>query len=410
MNSTIFLPKKIKVGFNKRQDTYTGMLGFVIPHDGKKWRQEVSWENWRQKPGMKVHAGYELNKEGREDYRKAIQIVLGDEINPIEFINEPMDGFVLNKKAGGKAGSSSSWNIRNEVVRVYDPRNFEFEISVPNLLYILENANSYKGKGLEGKFIYGWDGKNLVLIPEESPEYQNMVKFTELQSKNVKKDEMIKGATYLNNRLDKLVFIDHVPVYAWVNREVGKRQRDGYYSYQRREEVLMGSFWEAKKQYVFWDEANNMFVYYKDLKRVSEIVNGTPVENYADLNDNWYKQKESANIVSFKFGELVANLQRDEEYEKTFSSRNDHEQNFVKDDTKNQVYRLHLRKSHQNAKDFTGYVQSKFTIEDGVLKRTCYHWNEEIKFMTREAYNQLDKVKTYSFVNANGVEFKQDKF
>ena len=188
MNSTIFLPKKIKVGFNLRQDTYTGMLGFVIPHDGKKWRQEVSWENWRQKPGMKVNAGYELDKDGKPNYRKQIQITLGDEVNPIEFTNEPMEGFVLNKKAGGKAGSSSSWNIRNEVVRVYDPRNFEFEISVPNLLYILENANSYKGKGLEGKFIYGWDGKNLVLIPEESPEYQNMIKFTELHSKNVKKD------------------------------------------------------------------------------------------------------------------------------------------------------------------------------------------------------------------------------
>lgn len=405
MNSTIFLPKKIKVGFNLRQDTYTGMLGFVIPHDGKKWRQEVSWENWRQKPGMKVNAGYELDKDGKPNYRKQIQITLGDEVNPIEFTNEPMEGFVLNKKAGGKAGSSSSWNIRNEVVRVYDPRNFEFEISVPNLLYILENANSYKGKGLEGKFIYGWDGKNLVLIPEESPEYQNMVKFTELQSKNVKKDEMIKGATYLNNRLEKLVYIDRVPVYEWVNRKVGTRQRSGYYSH--REEELIGSFWEPKTQYVFWDEKKNWFVFYKDLKKISELVSREPVINYAELNDKWYKQKESANITGFEFDSAIESLQADKKYESMYGSRRDN--NYVKDESKNEVYRLFLSKTYNGSNEYDGYIQSRFTIENGVLKRTCYHWNEEVKNMSQETYNRLDKVKGYNFINENGVKFKENE-
>jgi hypothetical protein len=51
------------------------------------------------------------------------------------------------------------------MVRVYDPRNFEFEISVANLLYILEETSSLKGKGLEGEFVYAWEGKELVLLP-----------------------------------------------------------------------------------------------------------------------------------------------------------------------------------------------------------------------------------------------------
>jgi len=38
MNNTIFIPKKIKIGFNERSDTYTGKLGYVIYHDGKVWR------------------------------------------------------------------------------------------------------------------------------------------------------------------------------------------------------------------------------------------------------------------------------------------------------------------------------------------------------------------------------------
>ena len=47
MKSTVVLPNKIKVGFNPRSDTYTGMLGYVIYHDGKVWRKETSWESWR---------------------------------------------------------------------------------------------------------------------------------------------------------------------------------------------------------------------------------------------------------------------------------------------------------------------------------------------------------------------------
>ena len=47
MNNTLFIADKIKVGFNPRTDTYTGLLGYVIGHDGKKWRKEPSWEGWR---------------------------------------------------------------------------------------------------------------------------------------------------------------------------------------------------------------------------------------------------------------------------------------------------------------------------------------------------------------------------
>ena len=35
MNSTLFLPKKIKVGYQKRDSTYTGKLAYVIYYDQK---------------------------------------------------------------------------------------------------------------------------------------------------------------------------------------------------------------------------------------------------------------------------------------------------------------------------------------------------------------------------------------
>lgn len=149
MKSNIFIPRKIKVGFQKRHDTYTQKLAYVIYYDEKgKLRKEKSWNSWRD-----------------------------SDIEAADFTNEPIEGFVLNKKAGGY---STGWNHRQTYVRVYDPRGFEFEISIPNLLYILENTNSIKGKGLEGEFVYGWDGTELVLIPTSSPDYNEIMEYNNM--------------------------------------------------------------------------------------------------------------------------------------------------------------------------------------------------------------------------------------
>lgn len=161
MNTNIFVPTKINVGFQERKDTYTGKLAYVIYFDEKgKLRKETSWQGWR------------------------------DENIPNEiYDNEPMEGFVLNKKVGG---DRYGWNPRQTYTRVYDPRGFEFEITIPNLLWILENCNCIKGKGLEGEFVYGWDGKELVLVPVESSDYK------EIQEKN----KVIHNNTFIKARDD----------------------------------------------------------------------------------------------------------------------------------------------------------------------------------------------------------------
>ena len=101
----LYIPTKIKVGFNLREDTYTGKLGYVIYHDGKVWRKEASWESWRQKEGDTTNVG-RYDETGKY---KWTSVKLGPDINPLEFDNIPTDGFVLNKKAGG---GSSGWKDR----------------------------------------------------------------------------------------------------------------------------------------------------------------------------------------------------------------------------------------------------------------------------------------------------------
>lgn len=245
MKSTIKIPKLCKVGFNERKDTYTGRLGFIINHDGKKWCSEKSWNNWietyqtdeeyqiakkedylrKLESHTQLYYNY-LNSSDSfythsrfdgyramtlEEYLKNHNITTVDEhtfkqygksndpkIIPFEFENVVMEGFVLNKDAGG-VKHSWSHNTRLEKVRVYDPRDFEIEISIPNLLYILTHTSSIKGKGLEGKFIYGWDGKNLVLLPENSPEFEEMVEYTKMINMSVKKSELVIGGVYLDS-------------------------------------------------------------------------------------------------------------------------------------------------------------------------------------------------------------------
>lgn len=192
MKSAIYIPKKINVGYRKRKDTYTGKLAYVIYWDEKGvLRKEKSWNGWRD-----------------------------ESIPNDEFENIPTEGFVLNKHAGG-IENSWGWNARKSYCRIYDPRGFEFEITIENLLYILENTSCIKGKGIEGELIYGWDGSNLVLIPTESPDYKKMVTYSNAikENKMFSAKDMVIGGTYLTKNNEHCVYMGRFNVYSNYNYE-----------------------------------------------------------------------------------------------------------------------------------------------------------------------------------------------
>lgn len=188
MNTNIFVPKKINVGFQNRKDTYSGKLAYVIYFDEKgKLRKETSWNGWR------------------------------DENIPNEiYDNEPTEGFVLNKKVGG-VEECWGWDPRKTYTRVYDPRGFEFEITIPNLLWILENCNCIKGKGLDGEFVYGWDGKELLLMPVDSPDYKQIAEYNRIVHSNesIRVKDLIVGATYLTKYNQEIIYIGKFDLYSY---------------------------------------------------------------------------------------------------------------------------------------------------------------------------------------------------
>lgn len=225
MKNTIFIPKKLKVGYQHRKDTYTQKLAYVIYIDNKGvLRKEKSWRDWIQ----------DEDKPHTDWHTQVITIIPGIPID--NFNNEPLGGFVLNRKVGG---GSSGWNHRNTYCRVYDPRGFEFEITIPNLLYILENTSSIKGKGLEGKFVYGWDGADLVLIPEQAPEFAEMMEFTQnLGGAKIKKSDLVPGQIYLNKKNEQVTYLGHFDEHSSYNKGIVKRHffhNPGAYEYARIE-------------------------------------------------------------------------------------------------------------------------------------------------------------------------------
>lgn len=236
----IYIPSKIKVGYCNRPDTYTGKLAYVIYYDENgKLRKEPSWQSWRD-----------------------------ESIEPDEYDNLPIEGFVLNKKVGG-----TNWhgNLRQTYTRIYDPRGFEFEITVPNLLYILEHASSIRGKGLEGEFVYGWDGTDLVLVPTSAPEYQEREevkrKLFHTASEYLKPSEIKPGFEYQTNTRT-IVYMGRFMQYDFHGEECGLRH-----------------FFFVKDVY----ESGRVFWHRNTRSSLSKFAlaepEGVPSENYEELLD-----------------------------------------------------------------------------------------------------------------------------
>lgn len=278
MNTNIFIPTKINVGFQERKDTYTGKLAYVIYFDEKgKLRKETSWQGWRD-----------------EGIPNAI------------YDNEPMEGFVLNKKVGG---DRYGWNPRQTYTRVYDPRGFEFEITIPNLLWILENCNCIKGKGLEGEFVYGWDGKELVLVPVESSDYKEIQEKNKVIHNNntfIKARDLIIGATYEDLNGNQYVYMGKSKPWKDQSNYYYHESHGYYYSNNRKEgyEYPLDDTWLISKCRSGYYNQN--LTYYRSIQEEKNefffILLGNPSAEYG-----WYRENRVTHMktITRKFTHMV---------------------------------------------------------------------------------------------------------
>lgn len=247
--TNLYIPKTIKVGFTKREDTFTQKLAFIIYYDDKGvLRQEKSWDGWCDKS-----------------------------FEPIEFENPPQNGFILNK--GVKR--SGHWGSGRSVIRVYDPRDFEFEITVDNLMGILMHSDVSKRDIMES-CVFAWAGKDLVLLPTNSEEYQKSVEYTEKQGKKISAKQFVPGYLFKQKKHEELLtYIGYFPWFEW--QQVYPTPYEG-----KKIHALTG------KKHVFFDGEKYLTKTAADL---SSIEQNTAVENIAQLIENFLNSHHGQTVV-----------------------------------------------------------------------------------------------------------------
>ena len=248
--ANLYIPKKIKVGFQERQGTFTGKLAYIIYFDDKDvLRKEKSWQSWRD-----------------------------SNIEPIEFENTPRNGYLFNK---GIKRDGYYWGSGRSVIRVYDPRDFEFEVTVDNLIGILMHSDVSKRDIVE-ECIFAWEGTELVLLPINSEIYQASLNFTKKQGENLSAKTLVKGYTYNQKKTEEvLTYIGYYKWYDW-------KYDSGYYNKTHKS---MG------KKHIFY---NGEHYITPAIQTFSSVNNEEIAENYSTLVENFFKTMHSQPIVSFK--------------------------------------------------------------------------------------------------------------
>lgn len=255
MQSNLFIPKRIKVGFQEREETYTGKLAYIIYFDEKdKIRKEKSWLSW-----------------------------CDAQQGSFEFDNEPRSGYVFNK---GVQRYAYHFGSGRSMLRVYDPRDFEFEITIDNLEAVLMNSDISK-KEIMGEYVFAWSGSDLILLPTSSQEYIDSVSYTNKQDKKISTKELIKGATYNRKKNDENYI--YIGYYEWFDKENG-----GLYTKNT----------SKGKKHIFAtiDDDNKVEFEPVSVSLLAECLDEDPVENYPELVIQF---EESFNFKKINDFELV---------------------------------------------------------------------------------------------------------
>jgi hypothetical protein len=247
MQTNLFIPSKIKIGFQKRSDTFTGKLAYVIYFDEKGvLRKEGSWKSW-----------------------------CDDSIPSIELDNNPRNGYIFNKGVQ----RNGYWGSGRSVIRVYDPRDFEFEVSIDNLIGLLMHSDVSKRDIVEN-CVFAWSGKDLVLLPTNSQEYIDSLAYTKKQSEKISTKELVKGYSYSQKKADEiLTYVGHYEWFDW--------------GFDRNEKHFHRSI---GKKHVFFDKKNKSFVI-PSVSTLSSVHDEQVDPDYATIVDQFFSTMNSQPIV-----------------------------------------------------------------------------------------------------------------
>lgn len=270
---SIFIPKTCRVGFQKRSDTFAGKLAYVIYYDNSgKLRKETSWKGWCDK-----------------------------KIDAYDFENKPTSGFVLNK---GIQRCRWHFGSGRSLVRIYDPRGVEFEITPDNLLWILMHTDCSK-REIQGDLVYAWDGTELILLPCVSEEYDEAKEFTRLQGKSINAKDLKEGFTYATKYNEQLVYLGRHMYYSLTDGYKSKATRQG-----KMEHIFC--YFKTEDEYDYDEDDEDKPITKKKGKPkltfrtvksipslIADVLTDHPHDQLANWIDAYLKTEESSEIVSW---------------------------------------------------------------------------------------------------------------
>lgn len=386
--TNMFIPKKLRVGFVTDEETLSGKLAYVIYYDEKgNIRKEKSWKSW-----------------------------CDDDTEVLELDNIPQPNFILNKGIQ----RDGYWGNGHSKIRVHDPRDFEFEISVDNLMGILMHSNVSK-RDIIQECVYAWHGTELVLLPTNSVEYQNSVVYTAKQDQKITAKDFVAGYVYQPKKMDEsLIYIGNFEWFSW---EHGYKHNGKLYASPKEGGYNNKNYFDVHKsrgkKHVFYNKDNNSFLT-KTAADFSSIIEDTPVENYADLVDLFFTTENSQKIVSIKLSN----------HKKEYSYYDNH-MYFVEDNTlidTNISYRYHYYSQGIEGEsvvfelNFIGYSldfsdsiskQGGISITSDLTRNLTKEFEEKLgKAVPREQYSERENqikawlkekglAKNYSYVLSN---------
>lgn len=264
----LFIPQKIHVGFQNREDTFNGKLAYVIYEDEKgNLRKETSWNQWRDEK-------------------------LGSEV-----LDNIPTKFVLNK-----AIYHHNWDWHSSShhkIRMFDQRGIEVEITPENLIGILMHSDVSKRDIVE-EMVYAWNGKDLVLLPVNSEEYQKAKAFTQDQSIKISTKNLVVGQIYQNKKQqdNKYVYLGYYQYYKlgdpkYASKKYRELTSKNEYPTKNGFTLNLKGFLDYGKKHIFLS-LNKYEDKYVDIPISSLMPVGIEQENYQKdlsdfLNSYWHK-------------------------------------------------------------------------------------------------------------------------
>jgi hypothetical protein len=212
----ITIPKQYYVGRRKQSAAEGSVsLGFATPYDDNHTKafekRKATVDSWTGQYGAKPD-------------------------NSLIIDNTPVEGFKI-----GESVRRVYWGGGNVVWRIEDPRGFELEIASSNLARIIDCANLVSGV-IQGKCVWGRDGGQNVLLPENSEPFKEATTNTIRASQKVSlKDVKMGDIVTLKDGRD----MEYLGIYSFVYDKYKwvSRYPNSYYTHEVsvcRRHVLKG--------------------------------------------------------------------------------------------------------------------------------------------------------------------------